>query len=137
MKTTAKSHRLMTSFIAMLALLSGCRHGNDDVAPIVGNIAKSYYDNLLRGDYDAFVEAQHHPDTIPHSYKSQLADNARMFMAQMKEEHGGIASISVKRTEVDTLHHAASVFLLMRFRDNTEEQVIVPMVRKGGTWLLR
>ena len=129
MKTTAKSHCLMASFIAMLALLSGCRHGNDDVAPIVGNIAKSYYDNLLRGDY--------HPDTIPHSYKSQLADNARMFMAQMKEEHGGIASISVKRTEVDTLHHAASVFLLMRFRDKTEEQVIVPMVRKGGTWLLR
>ena len=43
------------------------------------------YDQLLAGKYEDFVAGTYMPYKIPDSYRKQLEDNARMFVAQQEQ----------------------------------------------------
>ena len=49
---------------------------------VAGRAAKAYYDQLLHGDYNAFVAGRYQPDSIPAAYREQLVANAKMFLGQ-------------------------------------------------------
>lgn len=121
----------------MLMSVTSCKEKGVDKSAIVGNIAREYYSCLLKGDYDAFVEGMDTPDRIPDSYRRQLVDNAKMFMAQMEDEHGGIDSVKVRRAVLDTLGTSASVFLMLYYGDSLAEQIVVPMVERDSVWKMR
>lgn len=108
-----------------------------DPADVVAQTARQYYDYLLHGDYEAYVEGMDTPERIPASYKEQLLLNARMFMEQQKKEHRGIRQVSVVNASADTARKEAQVFLLLSYGDSTREQVYVPMVMRKGIWYLR
>ena len=99
--------------------------------------AKQYYDQLVEGRYADFVDAHYQPDSIPASYREQLVANARMFMGQQQAEHRGIKEVRIAHAMADTASHQASVFLVLCYGDSTSEEVLVPMVERRGTWLLR
>ena len=80
---------------AILSLPMACKKAPTP-AEIAAHAAKGYYDQLLKGDYKAFVDGTYHPERIPDSYREQLETAAKMYMAQQQDEHRGIKSVKVQ-----------------------------------------
>lgn len=125
---------IVSAVMALLFAACGQQPKADDV---VAQTAKAYYDYLLRGEYANFVDGTYRPDSIPATYREQLVVNAKMYVAQLNEEHGGISSVTAVGAQVDTARNMASAFLMFAFGDSTREQVVVPMVCCQGVWYMR
>lgn len=119
-----------------LALLLACSQGNK-VDFAAANAAKGYYDVLLEGHPEKFVEGMNMPERIPDSYRSQLVANAKMFIGQQNAEHHGIKKVEVVNCVNDSAGMVAEAFLLLCFGDSTVEEVVVPMVKRDGKWLMK
>lgn len=123
--------------LLVLVVLVGCRPKADDQVELAANAAKLYYDYLLEGKYDCFVDGMNQPDSIPDSYRRNLISSTRMFMEQQKAEHQGIRETTILDVVVNEQEHTANVFLAFSYGDGTVEQVLVPMVCRNGLWLMR
>ena len=121
---------------AMLVIACGGK-GGDNPSEMAGRTDKLYFENLLHGRYDVFVDGFYRPDSIPSSYRSQLIDNARMYVAQMNDDHHGLARIDLIRATADNARNEGRAFLLLCFADSTREEVVVPMVRIENLWMMR
>ena len=123
-------------YIALLAaIVVACSQVNPaDKAALA---AKQYYDYLLEGKYEAFIEGHYMPDSIPQSYRQGLVTNAKMFVGQQQREHRGIKETRVVNAEADTALHTANVFLVFTYGDSTSEEVNIPMIESKGIWYLR
>ena len=133
-------------FIALS--LSSCKEENSNHADLAAETAKVYYEQLLNGDIAAFVDGTAmHVDVVP-TYREQLETNMKMFLGQQERDHKGIKSVKkVKGTLTcptdaeglpkDTAHLTANAFLIFNYGDDTSEQVVVPMVRVNGTWMMK
>ncbi len=108
-----------------------------DAAQLAANAAKTYYEQLLKGDYGSFVDGRYQPTSMPESYRQQLIANAKMFVGQEEKEHKGIKSVSVADGRADTAKHVANAFLTFSYGDGTKEQVVVPMVEVKKVWYMR
>ena len=113
-------------FILAIGCLGACKKAEVDKGEVAARVAKQYYDQLIAGNEQAFLDARYQPERIPERYKEQL-----------KEEHKGIVSAKIIRHEVDTAKHMAHIFLLLSYGDSTKEQIVVPMIEHKGTWLLK
>ena len=135
--------------VGLLFFLFSCSsEENLDHADLAAETAKVYYEQLLNGDIIAFVDGTAmHVDVVP-TYREQLETNMKMFLGQQERDHKGIKSVKkVKGTLTcptdaegqpkDTAHITANAFLIFNYGDNTSEQVVVPMVRVNGTWMMR
>lgn len=122
----------------VVALLFACSEAEgpkpEDIA---AQSAKAYYDGLLHGDVESFVDGHYQPDSIPPGYREQLIANARMYMGQQKDEHGGISQVRISHATADTVRHVASVFLVLDYGDHSSEQIVVPMVQRHHVWYLK
>lgn len=136
-----KKFRLAVMIICQL-LIVNCQflilacssHSSADKA---ARVAKQYYDYLIEGKYDAFVDGRYQPEAIPDSYRDQLIKNAKMFMGQQQIEHRGIKETRIVNVTTDDEHHEANVFLTLCYGDSTVEEICVPMVESEGIWYLR
>ncbi len=123
-------------FFPLLAACSGKPSG-PDAAQLAANAAKTYYEQLLKGDYGSFVDGRYQPTELPESYRQQLIANAKMFVGQEQKEHKGIKSVAVAYGRADTAKHVANAFLTFTYGDGTKEQVVVPMVEVKDVWYMR
>ena len=128
--------QIFTLAAVVAVLFAACGHEpkSDDV---VAQTAKVYYDHLLHGKYDHFVDGTYRPDSIPASYREQLIANARMYVAQQQTERGGICGVAAVGAQVDTARHQANAYVMLTFGDSTREQIVVPMVCHDGVWYMR
>lgn len=108
-----------------------------DQSEIIGNVAKQYYQYLLDGKYEEFVDGYYQPDSIPGVYREQLVANAKMFVGQQKEAHKGMSRFDVVKVKADTARNVANVFLSIAYGDSTCEEIVVPMVRVKGNWMMK
>ncbi len=129
------SHRLLLGIILMVASCGKSEKTDDGM--IAAHAAKLYYENLIRGKGDQFLDGTDMPDTIPDDYRRQLLKNFEQFCVRQKEEHKGIDSVSINHAEFFEKDSTASVFLLLHFGDSTTEQIVVPMLKKKGLWIMR
>ena len=117
-------------------MVSGCGE-KADAEQVVATTAKLYYDYLLEGRYDDYVAGIDGTDSLPGSYREQLRDNAKMFVSRQRHLHKGIHAFDIVDAEIDHDHHTANAFLAIHFADSTSEQIVVPLVERGGVWRMR
>ena len=117
--------------------LSSCKKEAPDPSYFAGIAAKGYYDLLLEGKYQEYVDGFNMPNKIPDGYRSQLVLNAQMFVEQQNEVHQGMKKVVVLSAKADTVHHVADVFLSVTYGDSTKEQIVVPMVKVKERWKMR
>ena len=108
-----------------------------DQGELAGRAANLYYEQLLKGQYDAFLGGENRSEKLPDSYRKQLLTNLRQFVEQQKAEHNGIDSVSFVSSVFSEKDSTASAFLLFHYGDKTTEQVVVPMLKKQGVWMMR
>ena len=123
-------------FLSLFVLSFSCTRDVDQ-AEVAARVAKQYYDQLLQGQYESFVDGTFREDSIPDSYRTQLIENARMFVGNQQEAHGGICEVRIVNALADTALHSANVFLLFCFGDSTSEEMVVPMVQHKGVWMMK
>lgn len=124
-------------FLLSVMSLFSCKEKTPDPGFYAGIAAKGYYDMLLEGRYDEFVEGQNMPHRIPEGYRQQLVLNAKMFVEQQKNEHRGMNAFQILDAKADTAHHLADVYLSVTYGDSTKEQIVVPMVEVEKKWKMR
>lgn len=131
--------RLLPFYFFPFLLFLGCggKHSDPTAAQLAAQAAKVYYDQLLQGDYESFVDGRYQPNRIPQSYRDQLVANAKMFVGQQEKDHKGIKAVAVTAAKADTARHVANAFLTFTYGDSTREEVVVPMVESKGVWYLR
>lgn len=124
-------------FLLSVMSLFSCKEKTPDPGYYAGIAAKGYYDMLLEGRYDEFVEGQNMPHRIPEGYRQQLVLNTKMFVEQQKNEHRGMKAFQILDAKADTVHHLADVYLSVTYGDSTKEQIVVPMVEVEKKWKMR
>ena len=132
--------RIVLPFLfASALLLAACGGKKEEVdqGELAARAAKFYYEQLLKGKYEAFLEGENRPGKLPDGYRKQLLINLQQFMEQQKSQHKGIDSISLASSVFSEKDSTASVFLLFHYGDKTTEQVVVPMIKRKGVWMMR
>ena len=76
---TVNVRKLIFTLAAVVAVLFVACSPEPKSDDVVAQTAKVYYDHLLHGQYDHFVDGTYRPDSIPDSYREQLIANARMY----------------------------------------------------------
>ena len=122
--------------IALFLLLLGACSGPtpEEMASLA---AKGYYDHLLRGEYQQFLEGKSGADSLPDAYREQLLVGYKQFMALQQKNHRGIREVRISNAKTDSLEKYTSVFLVLCFGDSTNEEVVVPMVEQQGRWRMK
>ena len=132
--------RIMLPFLfasALLLVACGSKKEEVDQGELAARAAKLYYEQLLEGKYEAFLEGENRPGKLPDGYRKQLLINLQQFMEQQKSQHKGIDSISLASSVFSEKDSTASVFLLFHYGDKTTEQVVVPMIKRKSVWMMR
>lgn len=129
----------LSILIAVALLLAACgeKKKNVDQGKLAAKAAKHYYEQLLKGDYEAFLNNENRTNNLPDNYRKQLLLNLKQFVTQQDSVHHGIDSITLGASHFSAKDNTASVFLLFCYGDKTTEQVVVPMVKERGKWILR
>ena len=129
----------LSILIAVALLLAACgeKKKNVDQGKLAAKAAKHYYGQLLKGDYEVFLNNENRTNNLPDNYRKQLLLNLKQFVALQDSVHHGIDSITLGASHFSAKDNTASVFLLFYYGDKTTEQVVVPMVKEHGKWILR
>ena len=129
----------LSILIAVALLLAACgeKKKNVDQGKLSAKAAKHYYEQLLKGDYEVFLNNENRTNNLPDNYRKQLLLNLKQFVALQDSVHHGIDSITLGASHFSAKDNTASVFLLFYYGDKTTEQVVVPMVKEHGKWILR
>ena len=128
--------------IVLLAVLTAC--GSATKEELASLAAKGYYDHLIHGEYEQFYEGMDQRTlsdgtalSDEAAYRSQMLDNLRQFMARQAQEHRGVLEVRVSNATTDTVQQLTNVFLVLCFADSTNEEIVVPMVERQGTWRMK
>lgn len=124
--------------LVVVGLLCACSGKEKPSAgDIAAQTAKAYYDYLVDGKPEQWIEGFIRNDSIPESYRRQLVDNAKMFMGQQKEEHGGLKAVNVHGSQFNQSDSTAIAILGFHYAKGDSEQVAVPMICVHGVWYMK
>ena len=122
--------------ILLIVMLAAC--GNPSKEELASLAAKGYYDHLIRGEYEQFLEGVDQRERMTDDdYHSQLLDCYEQFMAQQTTAHRGILKVRVSNAKTDTIQKITNVFLVLCYGDSTNEEIVVPMVERNGSWRMK
>ena len=126
----------MLALLVMLVFLAGsCSSpSKEELASLA---AKGYYQHLIEGDFEHFLEGRMMADSLPADYRSQLIDGYSQFLDQQVQARGGIKEVRVSRAFTDSTQQYTSVLLTLCYGDSTSEEVVVPMVERNGRWMMK
>ena len=126
--------------IAGVFVLSGLLAGACDMATpeeLASLAAKGYYEHLIQGDYEHFLEGKDGMDSVPNDYREQMLTACRQYLAQQERTHRGIHAVRISNAKTDTAQRYTNVFLVLCFGDSTNEEIVVPMVERTKGWRMK
>lgn len=121
----------------VLVFLALCACSSPTPEEMASLAAKGYYEHLLKGEYDKFLDGKAGSDSLPEAYREQLLAGYKQFLSQQNSLHNGINEIRVINARRDTMLNYTNVFLMLCFGDSTNEQVSVPMIEHYGRWRMK
>ena len=121
----------------VLVFLALCACSSPTPEEMASLAAKGYYEHLLKGEFDKFLDGKAGSDSLPEAYREQLIAGFKQFLSQQNNLHNGINEIRVINAMRDTILNYTNVFLMLCFGDSTNEQVSVPMIEHNGSWRMR
>lgn len=121
----------------VLVFLALCACSSPTPEEMASLAAKGYYEHLLKGEYDKFLEGKAGSDSLSEAYRRQLLAGYKQFLSQQNSLHNGINEIRVINAMRDTILNYTNVFLMLCFGDSTNEQVSVPMIEHNGRWRMK
>lgn len=95
------------------------------------------YKMQVNGQFDNLVNAMHSCDGSTKEYKERMVMMLRQHQKKIIEEKKGINNVVVLRTEMHNNNHMANVFLNVSYKDNSQEEIIMPMVYDGKQWRMQ
>lgn len=128
--------RIVALVCIVAAAFSACKD-EPKSGELAAKAAVEGYGHLIAGRYADYLAGVAGADSLPAAYREQLLVGAKQFMARQKEEHGGIAAVSVVKYVTDSVARQTNVFLLLSFGDSTKEEVVVPMVESPAGWRMK
>ena len=129
---------MMKKFLILVfVFLVTCACSSPTPEELASLAAKGYYEHLLLGEYDQFLEGKAGSDSLPDNYREQLLAGYKQFVAQQTSLHHGINEIRVVNAKRDSLLNYTNVYLILCFGDSTNEQVSVPMIEYNGSWRMK
>ena len=87
----------------VLVFLALCACSSPTPEEMASLAAKGYYEHLLKGEYEQFLEGKAGSDSLPEAYRAQLIAGYKQFVAQQNSLHNGIHDIRVVNARRDTL----------------------------------
>ena len=99
--------------------------------------AEKSYERLLTGRYDEFLQGRAGADSLPDDYREQLIMAYKQYMNTQQESHGGISSFKVSNAKIDSTLNLIQVFLMLSYGDQTQEEIVVPMIERDGVWKMK
>lgn len=127
--------RSLPAFLLVLLFCMAC--ANPSPEELASIAAKGYYSHLVNFEYEAFLEGKDGADSLPDDYREQLLTSYRQFMAQQNRDHHGILDIRISNAATDTTLNYTNVFLVLCFGDSVNEEIVVPMVERNGSWRMK
>ena len=126
---------VMAAFVLMAVVACSSKENKPDFA--AAETAKEYYDSLNNGGYKYFTSMYFRKERIPDSYREQLEANTKMYLFNLRKDHGGISEVRVLDCKNDAKGETAEAYLLMCFTDSVKEEIVVSMVKTDGRWMMR
>ena len=102
----------LAGLVSLVFLGAACGNGPSK-EELAGLAAKGYYQHLVAGEYEQFVEGRFMADSLPADYRSQLIEGYKQFVAQQLEARKGIQEVSVSRAYTDSLADYTNVLLML------------------------
>ena len=125
---------LLWVVVALLVIAACSSPTPEELASLA---AKGYYDHLIHGEYEEFLEGKSGVESLSDNYREQLLTTYRQFIAQQNQIHHGVREVRISRATTDTLLHLTNVFLVLCYGDSVNEEIVVPMVAQAGRWRMR
>ena len=126
--------------LLLLVVAAGCKEPVDreqQARQAATEVVVRSYNHLLAGEYEQVVDCRAGADSMPATYRQQVAMAYKQFMAQQQQAHGGISSFKVSNVQRDSTLGLMQVFLQLTFGDNTQEEIVVPAIEHNGAWRLK
>lgn len=99
--------------------------------------AKKYYEYIIKGHYDKYIDGFSRYDSIPDDYREQLITGVKQFAITQKEKNGGMREVRAVRGERDSLNGYTNAYLVVCFGDSINEEIVVPMIEQNGIWRIK
>jgi len=126
--------QLLWAFVAMMAVCACSGPTPEEMASLA---AKGYYNHLIHGEYEQFLEGKSGAENLPADYREQLLTTYKQFLKKQERDHHGIREVRISRATTDTLQHSTSVFLVLCYGDSVNEEIVVPMVEQDRGWRMK
>ena len=125
------------SFAVALLLLAACSKSSPEQR--AAEAAQAYYQQLVDGYPEGFLEGKAGVDSLPADYCDQLVAVYKQYIDELQQKHQGLHAVRIADNVArrDTLQHLMYTFLLLSYGDSTQEEITVPMVEVGGEWKMK
>lgn len=126
-------------FFSLLFGFGSCGKSSSesDSLAVVDTLAPAYYRLLISGRYADYVNAMESVYDKPQFYRVSILLAVKQHMAAVKKEKGGIISVKFLRKEVYDEGNMVKAYLRIAFANNTEEEVVMPLVKDGENWKMQ
>lgn len=109
----------------------------DDGARAGGVALKCYKALYIEKRAETFLNGRISTDNLSSEQRQQLLTLYNQHVLQVGRQHGGVRNIDFSHAEPDTALNIMQVFLKMTYTDNTQEEIVVPMVQADGEWKMK
>lgn len=115
-----------------LGVLSCKKEAPEDAA---AQMALTCYQHLIAEEYDAYLQAMVNYEHMPASYREELKALLAQYVRKEITERGGFSSVTVNSDTIIGMR--ANVFLQLKFKDGSTEEISVPMIYDNNVWKLQ